>query len=52
VFAIAEYHSLTVVAQNQKPSRDRQGADAQSLVTLCLEVSLTAVDQVLNSLGV
>jgi hypothetical protein len=29
-------HSLTVVAQNQKPSRDRQGAVAQSLVTFCL----------------
>jgi predicted nucleic acid-binding protein len=35
---LPEYHFLTVVAQSQKPSRDRQGAVAQSLVTFCFEV--------------
>jgi hypothetical protein len=35
LFAIAKDHSLAVVAQNSKPSRDRQGADAQLSVAFC-----------------
>jgi hypothetical protein len=37
LFAIAKDHSLAVVAQNSKPSRDRQGADAQLPVAFCFK---------------
>ena len=36
LFAYVNDHSLTVVAQKSAPSRDRKGADAQLLLTLCL----------------
>jgi Alginate export len=36
ILAYANEHSLTVVAQKPLPSRDRKGANAQLLLTLCL----------------
>ncbi|MGH9722229.1 MAG: sensor histidine kinase [Bryobacteraceae bacterium] len=36
LFAYANDHSLTVVAQKPMPSRDHEGADTQLFMTLCL----------------
>ncbi|MGH9718878.1 MAG: hypothetical protein ACRD8O_01580 [Bryobacteraceae bacterium] len=36
LFAYANDHSLTVVAQKPMPRRDREGADTQLFMTLCL----------------
>jgi hypothetical protein len=44
LFAYVNNHSLTVVAQKPAPSRDRHGADAQLLVTLCSDPFTRCLD--------